>query len=111
MKKLLRPFARINKQTFSIMVSVQIIFVLILWHTFSDGLLPKPEKVAAALVHLSTTKALWDNILVSLLLTLRAMFYAILITLVIAYLSVLPFFKSIALFIVECRYLTLAGLI
>jgi sulfonate transport system permease protein len=48
---------------------------------------------------------------VSFALTLKAMFYSILITLFFSYLSVMPFFKSIAQFIIKCRYLTLTGLI
>jgi len=111
MKKLFQPFAIISRQTFLILVLTQVILALALWHVTSDGLMPQPGKVLAALAHLSTTKVLIDNVLVSLLLTLQAMLYSIAITLVFAYLSVLPFFKGIALFIVKCRYLTLAGLI
>ena len=111
MKKLFQPFAFVSKQTFIILSLMQITLALVLWHTTSNGLMPQPGKVVAALIHLSTTKLLIDNVLVSLGLTIQAMVYAIIITLIICYLSVLPFFKSIALFIVECRYLTLAGLI
>jgi NitT/TauT family transport system permease protein len=57
------------------------------------------------------SRLLLDNVLASLLLTLEAMFYSIVITLFFAYLSVIPFFQSIAQFIVKCRYLTLTGLI
>jgi NitT/TauT family transport system permease protein len=111
MKKLFQPFAFVSKKTFITLSLIQIILALVLWHTTSNGLMPQPGKVAAALIHLSTTKMLIDNVLVSLGLTVQAMLYAIIITLIFCYLSVLPFFKSIALFIVECRYLTLAGLI
>ena len=111
MKKLIQPFATINRQTFMIMVAVQVVITLLLWHGLSDGLIPKPGKVASAFVSLLGTKIFIDNMLVSLLLTLKAMLYSILITLLFAYLSVLPFFKSVALFIVKCRYLTLTGLI
>lgn len=68
-------------------------------------------KVASAFGELISSKLLWDNILVSLGLTLKAMLYSIVITLLFAYLSVVPFFKSITLFLVKCRYLTLTGLI
>jgi sulfonate transport system permease protein len=111
MKHLLQPFARISRQNFIIMVVVQAIITLLAWHLLSNGLIPKPGKVAGAFVNLLGTRLLIDNILVSLLLTLKAMLYSILITLVFAYLSVIPFFKSVALFIVKCRYLTLTGLI
>lgn len=111
MKKLFHPFKKINKQTFIIMVVLQVVIALTLWHTTSDGLIPKPMKVGEAFFNLLSTRLLMDNILVSLGLTLKAMFYSILITLFFSYLSVMPFFRSIAMFLVKCRYLTLTGLI
>ena len=93
------------------MVILQAIITLTLWHTAANGLIPKPAKVAEAFFELLQTRLLMDNILVSLMLTLKAMFYSIIITLFFSYLSVMPFFKSIAMFIVKCRYLTLTGLI
>src|SRR3954463_4116219 len=106
-----QPFANISRQTVLTMVITQVVLTLLLWHITSDGLIPKPEKVAGAFIHLLSTRLLIDNVLVSLALTMQAMLYSIVITLVFAYLSVLPFFRSIAEFIVKCRYLTLAGLI
>jgi sulfonate transport system permease protein len=111
MKKLFQPFAVINKQTVIITISIQVIITLLLWQVTSTGLIPQPGKVASAFVELLGSKLLLDNILVSLGLTVKAMAIAIMITLLFAYLSVLPFFKSIAQFIVKCRYLTLTGLI
>lgn len=111
MKKIFHPFGRINRQTLILMVGLQAVITLLLWHTASNGLIPTPGKVALAFVELLSTRLLLDNLLVSLLLTVKAMLYSILITLALAYLSVIPFFKSIAQFVVKCRYLTLTGLI
>lgn len=111
MKKIFQPFGKISKQTFIIMMIAQVIIAVTMWHVGSNGLIPSPFKVKIAFLHLLGTKLLWDNILVSLGLTVQAMLYSIAITLFFAYLSVMPFFKSIALFIVKCRYLTLTGLI
>lgn len=111
MKNIFTPFAKISKQTFIIMVVMQVIVTLLVWHTASNGLIPKPGQVASAFGNLITSKQLLDNMLVSLVLTLKAMLYSIIITLFFAYTSVMPFFKSIAQFIVKCRYLTLTGLI
>lgn len=111
MKKIFQPFAQISRQTVVTIVITQVLITLVFWHVASDGLIPKPGEVAGAFLHLLGTRLLADNVLVSLLLTAQAMLYSIVITLVFAYLSVLPFFKSIAQFIVKCRYLTLAGLI
>ena len=106
-----QPFGKINKQTLIIMIVLQVIITFTAWQITSDGLIPKPGNVATAFGQLLTTKLFWDNMLVSLSLTLQAMLYSIIITLVFAYLSVIPFFKTIAQFIVKCRYLTLTGLI
>lgn len=110
-KKIFQPFAVINKQTVFTIISLQIIVTLTCWQTFSHGLIPKPGNIIQAFVQQACSKALLDNLLVSLCLTMKAMLYSIIITLLFAYLSVIPFFKSIAHFIVKCRYLTLAGLI
>src|SRR5689334_8080164 len=111
MKTIFKPFGKISKQTFIIMIMMQVLITLVVWQTASDGLIPNPGRVATAFVQLLSTKLLLDNLLVSLALTLKAMLYSIIITLLFAYLSVMPFFKSIAQFIVKCRYLTLTGLI
>jgi sulfonate transport system permease protein len=111
MKTIFKPFGKISNQTFIIMIVMQVFITLVIWQTTSDGLIPKPGRVATAFVQLLSTKLLLDNLLVSLMLTLKAMLYSIIITLLFAYLSVIPFFKSIAQFIVKCRYLTLTGLI
>jgi len=111
MKNIFKPFGVISKQTFAIMIVLQVAVTLVLWQTTSTGLIPKPANVAAAFGKLITTKLLLDNMVVSLVLTLKAMLYSIIITLFFAYASVIPFFKSIARFIVKCRYLTLTGLI
>src|SRR3954471_14522009 len=98
MKKIFNPFGRISRQTMIIMITLQVIITLLLWHTASNGLIPTPGKVAMSFVELLSTKLLLDNLLVSLVLTLKAMVYSIGITLALAYLSVIPFFKSIASF-------------
>jgi sulfonate transport system permease protein len=111
MKKIFSPFGKISQPVLIILVVVQVILALTFWHVKSNGLIPKPEKVAGAFVNLLGTKQLFDDVLVSLGLTIKAMFYSILITLFFTYLSVVPFFKTLANFLVKCRYLTLTGLI
>ena len=108
---LFQPFANISKQTFIIMIGLQVFIVITAWQFSSVGLIPKPGHVATAFGQLLTSRLLIDNMLVSLALTLKAMLYSIIITLFFAYASVMPFFKSMAQFIVKCRYLTLTGLI
>lgn len=110
-KSIFSPFGIIKKQTFIILIAVQVIAALLLWHITSSGLIPKPGKVAEAFITIASGKAFWDNVIVSVSLTLKAMFISIIITLTFSYLSVIPFFNTIARFLVKCRYLTLTGLI
>jgi sulfonate transport system permease protein len=105
------PFEKISRQSFFFMVAGQVLLTLVLWQSGAGGLIPPPSKIAAALGSLLSSRLLADNILVSLMLTGQAMGWSILITLLFTYLSVIPFFSSIAQFIVKCRYLTLTGLI
>lgn len=106
-----KPFGRINKQTLIILIMLQVIITLTLWQTSANGLIPKPGAIAQAFGKLAGSRLLLDNLFVSLGLTVKAMALSILITLFFAYASVIPFFKTVADFIVKCRYLTLTGLI
>jgi NitT/TauT family transport system permease protein len=106
-----KPFAIISKRAFLLMVLAQVSFVLLIWQLRPDALIPGPLRVLEAAGQLLTTRLFYDNLLASLLLTIKAMGYSILLTLLIGYLSVLPFFRALAHFIVKCRYLTLTGLI
>src|SRR5579872_395756 len=106
-----KPFATITRSNFLIMVALQLVFALAVWQLSPGGLIPGPLPIAKALGGLVTSSLLADNLLVSLLLTVKAMVYSVLITLIFSYLSVLPFFRSVAQLIVKCRYLTLTGLI
>lgn len=111
MKKLFQPFAPLTRPSLLILIAGQMLAALLFWHWHSDGLIPKPLPVAGALADLLTSRTLADNMLISLGLTVKAMLYSLLITLAFAYASVIPFFRTLALFVVKCRYLTLTGLI
>ena len=110
-KKIFQPFETISKQTMAIMIVVQVIVAVFAWHSLSTGLIPPPLKVVNALADQFTSTLLWDNVLISVVLTLKAMVISIAITLIFCYLSVIPFFKHMAELLVKCRYLTLTGLI
>ena len=93
------------------MISAQVLFVLALWQLSPGGLIPGPLRVLEALGNLLAGSLLYDSLLTSLILTLKALAYSLVLTLLFSYLSVLPFFRPAAEFIVKCRYLTLTGLI
>lgn len=111
MKNIFSPFGKVSQGGLRVIIGLQVFLFLIIWDITSNGLIPSPFKVAKAFVHLLSSGILLDNILVSLILTIKALFYSIVITLFFTYLSVIPFFESLAAFLVKCRYLTLTGLI
>ena len=100
-----------SRMTVYVMVALQVLFFLALWQLSPGGLIPGPFRVLDALGELLTTRLLFDNLLASLVLTLKALVYSMVLTLLFSYLSVLPFFQPMAQFLVKCRYLTLTGLI
>jgi sulfonate transport system permease protein len=106
-----KPFDNINRRTFLIIVVTQLSVTLLSWQVLGGGLIPPPSKVLVALARLLTAHLFIDNLLTSLMLTGQALFYAVVITLLFGYASVIPFFRPVAQFIVKCRYLTLTGLI
>lgn len=93
------------------MIAAQLFLALLFWQLSPGGLIPGPLRVLEALGRLLSSGLLYDNLLASLMLTFKALFYSVALTLLFSYLSVLPFFRPISLFIVKCRYLTLTGLI
>src|SRR5882672_28517 len=106
-----KPVEKISRTTVITLVMFQVTVLLSIWQSFPAGLIPLPFRIGEALGRLLTSSLLWDNVLVSLVLTLKALFFSVVITLLFSYLSVVPFFRPMAQFIVKCRYLTLTGLI
>ena len=73
LKQIFAPFGRTNKQIFIGLAISQAILALVLWHIGSNGLIPKPINVVNAFINLLTSKNLIDNILISVMLTRKAM--------------------------------------
>lgn len=112
LKKLFTPLTSISTKTFSILVVLNVVLGLLLWHFLAvGGLIPTPIKIGQSIVKILGTNDFFDNLFISLTLTLKGMGYSILIALLICYLSLIPLFNPLAKFIIKCRYLTLTGLI
>ena len=110
-KQILQPFGHSTKWTFYVLGIGVLFFVLLFWQlTTSTGLIPQPVAVLKSFFEIIQTKDFIEHLFKSLSLTFQAMITAILIALVIGYLSVIPLFAPVARFIVKCRYLTITGL-
>ncbi len=105
------PFGIVSKSKMMLLVFIQIAFVLALWQWLGGGLIPSPGKIGLRILEIIKSGNFWDNFLMSLTLTLKGMCIALVIALVISYLSLIPFFRPLAKFVIKCRYLTLTGLI
>src|SRR5688500_13348603 len=105
-KDLFTPLARISNRYYSILVLFNVAAAITLWQVFAQcGLIPTPLKIVQSMQKVVGTADFIDNLLSSLILTLKGMGYSIVIALVFSYLSLIPFFTPIAKFIIKCRYL------
>lgn len=108
---LFQPFKRVNRNVVLLLFTVQTMAAILIWSLSGNGLIPGPFKVMNAVIRIVSAREFGDNLLSSLLLTTKGMFYSIAIALIISYLYLIPFFKPVVAFITKCRYLTLTGLI
>jgi ABC-type nitrate/sulfonate/bicarbonate transport system permease component len=108
---LISPLSVVSKRVWLIVAGVEILIALIFWQLSGGGLIPGPGAVFKALGQLFSEPDFMNNLLSSFSLTLKGMSFSIVIALIISYLSMLPFFSPVAKFVVQCRYLTLTGLI
>lgn len=110
-KKLFFPFGEIDKKIRMLVIAFWVVLFLGLFQVYHSPIVPSPTKITNSLVKMVNSKGFYEDLLASLMTTLRAMFYSILVTIGIVYLSTIAFFKPVAELISKCRYLTLTGLV
>lgn len=111
LKQFFLPLHSITTRQYLVLVALQLIVVLGVWEWRGNGLIPGPSKILTAFVGLLGTATFYENLMSSLTLTIKGMFIAIILALIISYLAFVPFFKPLSQLIVKFRYLTLTGLI
>lgn len=109
--KLFIPLTTITKKSRVMVVSIEILLALTIWHFSGGGLIPGPIEVIKAMLALFCDTDFIPSLITSLTLTIKGMAFSIIIALLISYLSVIPVFNPVAKFVIKCRYLTLTGLI
>jgi NitT/TauT family transport system permease protein len=107
---LFRPNTRNSRSTIAIMVALQVAVLLALWITSPFKWLPTPMDIWAALGRLIQQQNLLYELWNSTWLCLKAMGIAILISLLISYLTVIPFFRPVGFLISKFRFWSLVGL-
>ena len=109
-KALFFPNAKITGSNYAIMVAFQIIAALAFWMFSKSELLPNPLEIINAVSRLASTDGLIQELMTSTFLSLQAMLIAIVISLIISYATVLPFFRPLGFLVSKGRFLTLVGL-
>jgi NitT/TauT family transport system permease protein len=104
------PNRVISRSVFRFIVVFQIAVLLIVWATSSYVFLPKPVDVWRAFLDLWAHEGLGQELIVSFLLNIQAMAWATVISLGLAYLTVVPFFQPIVQAISKGRFLGMVGL-
>jgi NitT/TauT family transport system permease protein len=110
LKSLFLPNSKPQKTTFWAMVAIQAVLALAVWTFSRSELLPSPMEIVGALGRMITEDNLLQELATSTILSLTAMGIATVLSLLIAYSTVLPFFRPFAFLVSKGRFLTLVGL-
>jgi NitT/TauT family transport system permease protein len=103
------PNRVVSPATLRLIAVVEIALALLVWLNSPFDVLPRPMEVFRALRILWTTQGLGRELITSFTLDLQALGWATLISLGLAYLTVLPIFRPIVAAISRGRFLSLAG--
>ena len=104
----LRPNQWVPQRTYLVMGAAWAALVLLLW-LLGAGIFPTPGRVMAALRVLTAQQGLLGELLTSLTLFAESLLIAILISFVLAYLSVVPALRPIVTALTKARFLSLVG--
>ncbi len=104
------PNRVVSKTTIRIIVAFEVAVLLLVWATSSYVFLPKPMDVLRAFTDLWSHEGLGQELIISFMLNIQAIAWATLISLGLAYLTVVPFFRPIVLALSKGRFLSMVGL-
>jgi NitT/TauT family transport system permease protein len=107
--ELLAPNRVISKKTIRWLVGFQLLMLLSIWAFSPTVFLPKPKEVFRALSDL-WFEGLGGELITSLYLNLEAIAISTLLSLLLAYLTVIPFFRPIVALLSKLRFLSMVGL-
>ncbi|HJX85495.1 MAG TPA: nitrate ABC transporter permease [Candidatus Angelobacter sp.] len=104
------PNRVVSKNTLRIIIAFELAVLLIVWATSTYVFLPKPPDVYRAFLDLWAHEGLGQELITSFLLNLQAMALATVLSLGLAYLTVVPAFRPIVQAISKGRFLGMVGL-
>jgi NitT/TauT family transport system permease protein len=104
------PNRVVSPAVMRILILVQAAVALAIWWSAPFKVLPRPDEVVRALATLWRVQGLSWEVITSLSLNLQAIAWTIVISLLLSYLTVIPFFRPIAAAVSKGRFLGLIGL-
>jgi ABC-type nitrate/sulfonate/bicarbonate transport system permease component len=104
------PNRAISPNALRIIIAFQAAVLLLIWINSPFKVLPQPMEVLRAFQGLWMTQGLAHELGTSFSLNLQALALSTLISLALSYLTVLPFFRPVALAVSKGRFLGLIGL-
>lgn len=113
MKKILdlfTPNKAIDKKTFLVMVIAQVAALLMCWIFLTPELVPKPLGILTAWKDMAANRGLIQDLYASTKLCFHAIGISVLVSALMAYLTLLPFFKPLGFIMSKMRFIPIAGL-
>lgn len=110
MKKLFEPFHKLSSTLTTWLVLIQFLILALVLEIFHSEIIPSPFHIIDGVWKLLCNPVFYDNLFISFVFIMKAMFSAMIIALPLSYLSQIGFFKKIIDIICSFRYLTITGL-
>ncbi len=107
--EVLSPNRVISRQTVRWLVGFQLLMLFFIWVFSPTVFLPKPKEVFQALSEM-WMEGLGGELITSFYLNLQAIALSTLLSLLMAYLTVIPFFRPIVTLLSKLRFLSMVGL-
>lgn len=102
------PNEALSRPTMHLIIVIQVVIFLLIWINSPFKILPRPNEVVKALGEL-WMQGVGQDLIQSFTLNLKAIGLTLVISLLLSYLTVLPFFRPIANGIGKGRFLSLTG--
>jgi NitT/TauT family transport system permease protein len=109
-KSLFQPNGKPDSSSFLLMAALQAVIAIGVWTFSRSELLPSPMEIVGAFGRMVSEDNLIQELATSTILSLTAMGIATILSLLIAYATVLPVFQPFAFLVSKGRFLTLVGL-
>jgi NitT/TauT family transport system permease protein len=104
-----QPNRAVSPNTMRLIILVEVVIALLVWINSPFRVLPRPDEVFRALADLWMKQGLGPELWTSFTLNLEALAWTSVISLLLAYLTVLPVFRPLVAAVSKGRFLSLAG--